>query len=157
MENESKKIKTESLARMTGQKKTVHVLSNDLPLIGMMNRIFYSLGYSMIYSHDYPSVLTNIRLFPSDIIVIDCDMSPSYCRNIFRHIGGMNPEAVILPVISRLCPLTAPDRFPSEPAHIFHKPLSADMFYQIVKRIVQPAGEDLPGIAEQHPKRKSTI
>ncbi len=157
MENTTNEINYAFTINPPPQKKTVHVLSNDLPLISMMNRIFYSLGYAMIYSHDYPSVLANIRLFPTDIIVIDCDMSPSYCRNIFRHIGGMNPDAVIFPVVSRLCPLTTSGRLPVEPAHVFHKPLSADMFYQIVNRILNPTIGNRPGQADQFPEKKITI
>lgn len=135
---------SETTARSARHKKTAHILSSDLQHISILNRILYLYGYSTIYSLNYQCALTNIRLFESDLFVMDCDMCPSYCQSIMTHIKTITPESLVLLLTSQKHPMLSANSLNVNPDYVFSKPLTADLFYAFIQRIVNPADNSNP-------------
>ena len=126
------------------KKFTAHILSNDLEQISTLNRILYLCGFLTIYSHNYQCALTNIRLFDSDLIILDCDMCPSYCQTIFLHVQTIHPDACVIALMSYRFPDPFQEKPAVKPAHIFHKPLPDNIFYEMIQREFKSAETNQP-------------
>ncbi len=130
--------------KLSKDKYTAHILSNDLEQISALNRILYLCGFLTIYSHNYQCALTNIRLFDSDLIILDCDMCPSYTQTILRHVQTIHPDALVIMLTSNRIPDPFKEKSTVKPAHVFHKPLPDNMFYEVIYRIFKSEDNNQP-------------